>query len=98
MPISVQLRKERGEVVVALGEPYRPDPLSLDPARFPLLSGIDPYGFTVFNSGQMARLAEEIRDLLPDVPQGQRERLTMLALTCQRGQSPPHQYLWFLGD
>jgi hypothetical protein len=67
--------------------------------RFPLLSSVDPHGDTIFNAGQMRRLAEEIRQLLTTEEGSARaESLTAIALLCQRGQSPPHQYLWFMGD
>lgn len=98
MPISVQLRKVRGETVVRLSWPYDPPLEAWSATDCPLLSGVDPYGDTIFNRQQMQRLADEIRSLLPSASPEQRVTLTALALTCQRGQSPPHQYLWFIGD
>ncbi|HEY8728482.1 MAG TPA: hypothetical protein VIL94_02790, partial [Acidothermaceae bacterium] len=64
MPISVQVRKESGIVVVALDVPYDA-PSGVDAERFPLLSGVDPYGDTVFNRLQMSRLMDEVHQLMP---------------------------------
>ncbi len=91
--------KERGETVVALDGPYIPAPVAVDSIRYPLLSGIDPYGKTIFNRGQMDRLTKELRHLLTlDPSPTAAQTLTQIGLLCQRGQSPPHQYLWFVGD
>lgn len=98
MPISVQLRKESGDIVARLDRPYDAPSAAWDAGVYPLLSGVDPYGNTIFNGRQMERLADEIRSLLPSTSQEQKLMLTALALACQRGQSPPHQYLWFIGD
>ena len=68
-------------------------------AGAPLLAGVDPYGFTVFNRVQ-------IDNQLPDEIEFMRARLTperhrmlneldrLLALARQR----THRYVWFQGD
>lgn len=97
MPISVQVRKESGLVVVALDLPYDPVP-GLDAQQFPLLSGVDPYGKTIFNQRQASRLVDEIRELMPMATSDQQRMLAALALICQRSLSGVHQYVWFIGD
>lgn len=97
VPISVQVRKESGVVVVALDLPYDA-PSGVDAERFPLLSAVDPYGDTIFNRLQMSRLMDEVRELMPRATSEQQRMLTALSLACQRCESSVHQYLWFIGD
>jgi len=70
----------------------------LEADRFPLLSGVDPYGDTVFNRRQMDRLLDELAALIPGVSSEQQRMLTALSLMCERCRSAVHHYVWFVGD
>jgi hypothetical protein len=99
MGIRMVVKTERGEVVF-LGGIYSPPEGPLDPRLYPLLSGIDPYGDTVFNRAQAERLVTEAALLSRDATL--RSESTGLedieALYAAYVRSPPHRYLWFVGD
>jgi hypothetical protein len=96
--IRITVKTERGEIVY-LGAIYSPPPAAHDPIAYPLLAGIDPYGDTVFNRLQVERLVAEANHLLKaasgDEPTGL-EDIEYIYATFVR--SPPHRYLWFVGD
>jgi hypothetical protein len=99
--LRIELRDEAGNVLAVTGEDegeigaLLPEP---DPGEFPLLSSIDRYGDTIFNSIQMERLVLEI-DAIRDVcTPRQAILLESIAGFCRQGLSRPHRYLWFLGD
>lgn len=74
---------------------------------YPLLSGIDPYGNTIFNNPQLPRLIEELErrlntiDIDPEVlDPGPHRRSIGKVLELARGCLDAHDrpYLVFLGD
>jgi hypothetical protein len=99
MGIRIMVKTEGGEIVCR-GAIYSPPSVAWDPVKFPLLSGIDPYGDTVFNRMQAARLVAEAGQLGHNVapggePTGLEDIETVYATYVR---SPPHRYLWFVGD
>jgi len=72
---------------------------SRDEKEYPLLSGIDPYGKTVFNHLQMERFLEEwgrVRDRAKDDSQQQAwQRVQEMALACKDDRD---LYLRFVGN
>lgn len=99
MPISVLLRKERGEIVRSMTVPYEPAPASWDAEEHPMLAGVDPHGNAIFNARQMRRIRLEAEALLAgELTLGQRLALEGVVELCDAGQRPPHRYLWFVGD
>jgi hypothetical protein len=70
----------------------------VEPQLFPLLSGIDPYGHTVFNRLQIPRLAQEARQLVGTVPDQLHAGLGELAAFVDDLAGETHIYLWFIGD
>ncbi len=98
MPISLVLRRERGEDIRRAEQTYLPAGASRDPAEYPLLSGVDPYANTIFNARQMHQLLVEVDRLLSG-PLGVAERASLEAVAdlC-RDARRVHRYLWFIGD
>ena len=88
---SVTFRGEASDVVA---------PEMYEDETYPLLSGIDPYSDTVFNSLQMPRLIKELQrrfEAMDAGPNRQRvERVLGVARECL--DAPPQTYLVFLGD
>jgi hypothetical protein len=70
----------------------------VDIRTFPLFSGIDPYGHTVFNRLQLPRLAQEVKQLAGSVPDEHRAGLGELAALIDHLAGDCHMYLWFIGD
>jgi hypothetical protein len=80
-----------------------------DPGAYPLLTGVDSYGVTIFNRLQCCRLHQELQRLVDDMrdtddaDQAPREaalalqQLTSL-VTWDVVDNPPHRQLWFIGD
>ena len=100
-----------GDVVDPKGVTFRADASDVVAAwiyedqTYPLLSGIDPYGNTIFNYLQLPRLIEELERRLntddPDtIDPGQHRRsvgkVLDLARECLDARNRP--YLVFLGD
>ena len=99
MGISVVLRNERGDDIHRLKVPYVDPVASWVPSAYPLLSGIDPDGNTIFNARQMQQMLPEVEGLLAtNLAEEERESVAGVASLCLEGQRPPHRYLWFLGD
>ena len=96
--IDIQVRGERGEVVVHGS--YAVDwerAQHIDQDAFPYLGSLLPYADAMFNARQIVKLRQElesrqIRELFSEGLIGEIERL------CRRAESEPHLYLWFLGD
>lgn len=64
-----------------------------------MLSGVDPYGTTIFNAGQMRAIIVEIENLLTaDASSDAMGGLVDIMALCREGQRPPHRFLFFLGD
>ncbi|HKE73675.1 MAG TPA: hypothetical protein VKB57_08675 [Acidimicrobiales bacterium] len=106
VPIVVELRTERGEVVRALDDPSggtfdaSGDFDRLLPDDGMLLRYIDEYGDTVFNRLQMNDLIRDVdrlaarADLKPIERRGL-DRLRPIATTCR---DETHLYVWSIGD
>lgn len=67
----------------------------LDPASFPMLSALIPYGDAMFNARQMPLLLSEL-DRLPSACGG--DWVGQARELCQLVQQEIHLYLWFIGD
>ncbi|MFC8830112.1 hypothetical protein ACFT9I_32850 [Streptomyces sp. NPDC057137] len=67
----------------------------LDPADFPMLFALTPYGDAVFNQRQMPLLLAEL-DRLPAACDG--EWVAQARELCQVVERGLHLYLWFIGD
>jgi hypothetical protein len=99
MGISIVLRNERGDDIHRLAAPYVHPAASWVASAYPLLSGIDPDGNTIFNARQMQQMLPEVEGLLGiDLGNEERESVAGVASLCLEGQRPPHRYLWFIGD
>lgn len=98
MPISMVLRKENGEEIIRAEHAYVPADESLDEISFPLLSCVDPYANTIYNTRQMGRLLMEVEKLLGVVlSEEERTSLEAVAELCHEGRRV-HRFLWFIGD
>ena len=94
----MQVKTESGEVVHD-GGVYVPSKRSVFPQQYPLLSGIDPYGDTIFNRQQCERLIREAEVLIAaDITDEERQSLVELAGMFTLHMRRPHRYLWFSGD
>ena len=67
----------------------------LDPADFPMLWALDPYGDAVFNHRQVPLLLAEL-DRLPVGCDG--DWVAQARELCQVVERGTHRYLWFVGD
>ncbi|MGW7356238.1 hypothetical protein ACWGI0_06080 [Streptomyces sp. NPDC054802] len=67
----------------------------LDPADFPMLIALTPYGDAVFNHRQMPLLLAEL-DRLPAACGG--DWVARARELCQVVERGTHLYLWFIGD
>ncbi|MFD4973458.1 hypothetical protein [Streptomyces sp. NPDC058424] len=67
----------------------------LDPALFPMLSALTPYGDAVFNHRQVPLLLAEL-DRLPAACGG--DWVGQARELCQVVERGTHRYLWFVGD
>lgn len=99
MSISVVLKHESRPELYWMEVPYLQADASWNSSNYPLLAGVDPHGNTIFNARQMRQLSEEISRLLEDdLSESERRGLEGVIELCNRGQRPPHHYLWFMGD
>lgn len=71
----------------------------LDPALYPLLSGVDPVGDTLFNQRQIPRVLEEVEQLLsaPECSGQARDSLERIR-DLLSVRLAPHEFLWLVGD
>ena len=94
----MQVKTERGEVV-HVGGIYVQSKQSIFPQQYPLLSGIDPVGDTVFNRVQAERLLREVERLsVLDISEEARGSVIEMAGLIAVHMRRPHRYLWFVGD
>lgn len=100
MAVSLVLRKYDGEVIERSELPYVPAPLVWESGGFPVLSGVDLNGDTIFNARQMRQVLAEVDQLLgvDGLTKDMRDSLEAVAELCRKGQRPPHRFLWFVGD
>jgi hypothetical protein len=90
-PRGVTFRGEGSDVVA---------PEMYEDETYPLLSGIDPYGDTIFNSLQMPRLIKELERRFEAMDAGLKRRTVGRVLGFAREclDASPHTYLVFVGD
>lgn len=67
----------------------------LDPAEFPMLWALTPYGDAVFNERQAPLLLAEL-DRLPAACAG--DWVSRARELCRMVEGGTHLYLWFVGD
>jgi hypothetical protein len=105
--IGVRVQEYNGEVVDTLDCAVAVERLSayavMDPARYPLLAGVDEYDDTYFNSRQAKRLASELAALAVDHPDQEVAKaaagIIALAELLQAAPGRPHhRQLVFIGD
>ena len=104
MPIEVAISEN--DVVDRRNVTFRADasdvvaPEMYEDETYPLLSGIDPYGDTVFNYLQMPRLIKELerRFEAMDAGPGRRGVGKVLGVARECLDTPLRPYLMFLGD
>jgi len=92
--------------IISGGVEYRAEarhvvrPEMYEDETYPLLSGIDPYGDTIFNSLQLPHLILELERRLEVMDAGPKSRSVegVLALARECLASSPHTYLVFVGD
>jgi hypothetical protein len=97
--ISVQVRKARGDVLrkIVADPDFDPVLLGVDAARYPYLSGIDPYDDTVFNGLQVQRLLGELESY-KSTCSASAEFMRELDELCRMVQPGSHRFLWFIGN
>lgn len=95
--INVAVRGDNGDVVARAkaGVEWTAAFADLDPAGFPMLWALTPYGDAVFNQRQVPLLLAEL-DRLPAVHGG--DWVGQARELCQVVERGQHLYLWFLGD
>jgi hypothetical protein len=105
--IGVRVQEYTGEVVDTLDCAVAVGRLSahavMDPARYPLLAGVDEYDDTYFNSRQARRLVPELATLAADHPDREVAEaaagIIALAELLQAAPGRPHhRQLVFIGD
>jgi hypothetical protein len=102
MPLLFEAKELDGARVGLTGETYEDVRFmlpALDEREFPLLSGIDRYGTTVFNGLQCQRIANELARLRETEITNDQARLidAIEAVTVQVTEKP-HRLLWVIGD
>ncbi|WP_327147358.1 hypothetical protein [Nocardia sp. NBC_01329] len=95
--INMQVRRELDNIVARTrdGVEWSNAFAALDPAAFPMLSALIPYGDAMFNERQVPLLLAEL-DRLPDACGG--AWVEQAREMCQVVLNESHHYLWFLGD
>jgi len=99
VPISTAVRRENGENLV-LGEySFRKETVMWQSEQYHMLSMVDPYANTIFNSWQIPWVQIEVARLSAAYL-GSEEfaPLDELAQLCKVALKSPHRYLWFIGD
>jgi hypothetical protein len=107
VPIDVHVKEYTGELVAKLRRPAAVDELCAfaadDPARYPLLSGIDEYDDTYFNRRQASRLIVELKNVAgtanePALLNAATEIMALADLLKPAPGRPAHRQLIFIGD
>ncbi|MGC4893020.1 hypothetical protein [Micromonospora sp. DT31] len=106
MGMSVQVREYGGVVVEQLTDAAGIASLcssaASEPSRYPLLSGVDPYDDTWFNSRQTVRLATELQSIIDSGDDSVRAAaqaiLQLASLLAAAPGRPHHRQLLFNGD
>ncbi len=102
MGINVELRDETWRVLYRL-DGALPQSLSFytgesEQREFPLTSGIDPYGDTIFNHRQMPQFFFQWKVLSSEFQGREKVLMDEVFRLAQRCQSEVHVYLAFIGD
>lgn len=103
MGINIQLEDECGVCIEKLEDPL-PSSLQLhnllfyESTELPLVSGIDPYGDTVFNRQQMKRFLSEWSTLSSLVTPADRQVMDEVKRMAEICRESVHTYLRFIGD
>ena len=107
MGIGVHVREFSGTTVASLDRPVNVNQLCAvaadDPARYPLLSGVDEHDDTYFNARQSLRLGQELKLIAADGSDPElreaAEAISLLAGLLQPAPGRPHhRLLIFTGD
>ena len=110
VPISVQVRDEKGVWLADLGDvrdlvPSFPSDVGSalpgigERESYPLLGHVDPFGETCFNQLQVSTLLAELDHLAATKPNADRKALAgAVRVLVATHMSRPHRYLWFIGD
>jgi len=102
MGLDIELQDEWGGRIDSVTDPKnllgRLLPANNDHA-YVLLSGIDPYGDTLFNCIQMERFISEWRNVVSKAEnQEERELVSKIESLAHRCRNEVHVYLKFIGD
>ncbi len=95
--INMAVRGDSGNVVARAkaGVEWTAGFAGLDPAEFPMLWALTPYGDAVFNQRQVPLLLAELDRLPADLGGDWVGQTRELCQVVERGL---HLYLWFIGD
>ncbi|MGW3450497.1 hypothetical protein [Streptomyces sp. NPDC001076] len=95
--INMAVRGDSGNLVASAraGVDWTAGFADLDPAEFPMLWALTPYGDAVFNQRQVPLLLSEL-DRLPAEMGG--DWVGQARELCQVVERGLHLYLWFIGD
>ncbi len=95
--INMAVRGDRGNVVARAGGGVKWTAAfaDLDPAGFPMLRALTPYGDAVFNQRQVPLLLAEL-DRIPAACGG--DWVGQARELCRVVERGTHLYLWFIGD
>ncbi|AKL71204.1 MULTISPECIES: hypothetical protein [Streptomyces] len=95
--INMAVRGDSGNFVARAeaGVQWTASFADLDPAEFPMLRSLDPYGDAVFNQRQVPLLLAELDRLPADLGDDWVVQARELCQVVERGL---HLYLWFIGD
>ena len=102
MPITMSVRQH----LLELGSPLDEGTVVWEKPRdfdyragAPLLAGVDPYGYTVFNRVQIDnQLPDEIKFMRARLSQECHPMLSELDRLVAVARQRPHRYVWFEGD
>ncbi|GAA3639478.1 hypothetical protein GCM10022267_27420 [Lentzea roselyniae] len=95
--INMAVRGDDGNIVASAdaGVKWTDAFAKLDPAAFPMLRALTPYGDAMFNERQMPLLLAEL-DRLPAACGG--DWVAQARELCHVVERGLHLYLWFIGD
>lgn len=68
--------------------------------RYPILAGVDPYGFAVFELGEIRELYAELLEFTSedDLQASARKLATAVMDLCERAMTYPNPEIVFIGD
>ena len=103
MGLEIQLQDELGGRIEGITDPQNLLPGLLpsneEAGAYPMLSGIDLYGDTVFNRLQIPRLLSELVDIASNAQTDEdRKLVSEIEMLARRCADNLHTYLKFIGD